>query len=98
MWQEIQAIEVAPSCTGVVRRRLEQATLERIVQGLWGYVTSLAALRNRPELEDALLDLREQLVHYMTARERSFGAEVARKRARRLGVTAFLDDEQEEAA
>jgi len=25
------------------RRRLEQATLQRIVQGLWGYVTSLAA-------------------------------------------------------
>ena len=31
LWQQIQAIEVAPSCTGVVRRRLEQATLERIV-------------------------------------------------------------------
>src|SRR5262249_5594277 len=97
-WQEIQAIEVAPSSTGVVRRRLEQATLERIVQGLWGYVTSLAALRDRPELEDALLELRSQLEHYMATKERSFHAEVSRKRTRRLGVTAFLDDEQGEAA
>ena len=60
-WQEIQVIEMAPSCTGVVRRRLEQATLQRIVQGLWGYVTSLAALRDRLDLEDALLELRRQL-------------------------------------
>jgi len=61
LWQEIQTIEVAPSCTGVVRRRLEQATLERIVQGLWGYVTSMAAVRDRSKLEDALLELRTQL-------------------------------------
>jgi hypothetical protein len=98
LWHEIEAAEMAPSCTGVVRRRLEQATLERIVQGLWGYVTSLAALRDRPELEDALLDLRGQLASYMIARQRSFRAEVARKRGRRLGVTAFLDDEGHEAA
>ena len=65
MWQEIQAIEVAPSCTGVVRRRLEQATLERIVQGLWGYVTSLAVLCDRPELEDALLEVRRRLELYI---------------------------------
>jgi len=97
-WQEIQAIELAPSCTGVVRRRLEQATLQRIVQGLWGYVTSLAALLDRPELEDALLELRRQLEHYMTAKDRSFQAEVSRKRARRLAVTVFLDDVEEEAA
>ena len=51
--QEIQAIEVAPSCTGVVRRRVEHATLQRIVQGLWSYVTSLAALLDRSELADA---------------------------------------------
>src|SRR5262249_2226974 len=44
LWQGIQTIQLSPSRTGVVRRRLEQATLRRIVQGLWGYVTSLAAL------------------------------------------------------
>ena len=71
--------------------------MQRIVQGLWGYVTSLAALLDRPELEDALLELRRQLEHYMTAKDRSFQAEVSRKRARMLGVTAFLDDVQEEA-
>lgn len=98
LWQQIQVIEVAPSCTGVVRRRLDQATLERIVQGLWGYVTSLAALRDCSELDDALLELRRQLEHYMTTKERSFQAEVLRKRARRLAVTAFLDDVAGEAA
>ena len=98
LWQEIPAIEVAPACTGVVRRRLEQVTLQRIVQGLWGYVTSLAALRDRPDLEDALLELRRQLEHYMATKERSFAAEVSRKRARRLAVTAFLDDVEAEAA
>ena len=84
-------IEVAPSCTGVVRRRLEQATLERIVQGLWGYVTTLAVLCDRPELEDALLEVRRHLELYIAAKQRSFRAEVARKRARRLRVTAFLE-------
>src|SRR5262249_10671188 len=98
LWQEIQAIEVAPSSTGVVRRRLEQANLQRIVQGLWGYVTSLAALRERPELGDALQELRRQLEHYMATKERSFQVEVSRKRARWLGVTAFLEDTVEEAA
>ena len=80
-----------------MRRRLEQATLQRIVQGVWGYVTSLAALRDRPELEDALLELRIQLERYMTTKERSFGAEVSRKRTRMLGVTAFLKDVDEAA-
>jgi hypothetical protein len=92
LWAEVQAIEIAPSCTGVVRRRLEQATLQRIVQGLWGYVTSLAALRDRPELEGALVELRGQLERYTESKNRSFRAEVARKRARQLGVTAILTD------
>lgn len=61
-------------------------------------MTSLAALRDRPELEDALLELRIHLERYMTTKARSFRAEVSRKHARLLGVTAFLDDEQEEAA
>ena len=98
LWREVQVIKVAPSCTGVVRRRLEQATLERILQGLWGYVTSLAALRDRLELEDALLDLRRQLGNYTATKGRSFTAEVLRKRAKRLAVTAFLEDVEAEAA
>src|SRR5262249_57201029 len=98
VWREVQTIALAPSSTGVVRRRLEQATLQRIVQGLWGYVTSLAALLDRVELEDALHELRSQLEHYMAVKEHSFRAEVSRKRARRLAVTAFLEDVDEEAA
>ena len=52
-------------------------------------MTSLAALRNRPELEHALQELQRQLEHYMATKARSFQAEVARKRTRSLGVTAF---------
>jgi hypothetical protein len=66
--------------------------------GRWGLRHVLAALRDRPELEDALLELQSQLERYMANKERSFRAEVSRKRARRLGVTAFLDDAKEEAA
>jgi len=60
LWRKIQAIELAPSSTGVVRHRLEQATLERIVQGLWGYVTSLAALHGAPAPKKAFVS---SLVH-----------------------------------
>src|ERR1700730_15605191 len=94
LWEEVRAIQVSPSSTGVVRRRLEEATLERVVQGLWGYLTSMAALRNRPELEDALVELRRQLDRYRASKERSFRADVERKRGRQLAVTAFAGDEE----
>jgi hypothetical protein len=86
LWEEVRSIQVAPGTTGVVRRRIEQATLERIVQGLWGYVTSLAALRELRELEAAVNEVRCQVERYIAARDRSFVAEVARKRARHLRV------------
>ena len=98
LWQEIQAIEVAPSSTGVVRRRLEQATLRRITQGVGGYVTSWPRCVIGRSWRMRCLSYRAQLERYMANKERSFRAEVSRKRARRLGVTAFLDDAKEEAA
>jgi hypothetical protein len=95
-WEEVRSIRLSPSSTGVVRRRIEQATLERIVMGLWGYVTSLAALRDRPELEDALRELRRQLELYIASRNRSFRAEVVRKRLRHLSVSEWSEDAVEE--
>jgi hypothetical protein len=97
-WEEIRSVRISPSSTGAVRRRIEQATLERIVMGLWGYVTSLAALRDRPELEDALRELRCQLERYIDSRDRSFRAEVVRKRLRHLAVSEWSADRVGEEA
>ncbi|MBO0687724.1 MAG: hypothetical protein J2P45_31635 [Candidatus Dormibacteraeota bacterium] len=96
VWEEVQAVEIVPSSTGAVRRRLQQASLQRIVLGLWGYLTALGALRQRPDLEASIAELRRQLERHMEERDRSFPAEVARKRARYLGVTAFLNEEPED--
>ena len=54
-----------------------------------------AAGADGAELEGALLELRGQLERHMASKNRSFRAEVARKRARQLGVTALIgaDDE-----
>jgi hypothetical protein len=79
----------------VVRRRIEQATLERIVQGLWGYVTSLAALQELRELDAAVHEVGCQVERYIAARDRSFVAEVARKRARHLRVMAPAGSDEE---
>jgi hypothetical protein len=93
LWEEIRQIRIAPSTTGVVRRRLEEADELRLVQGLQGYVSSLAARRNRVDLEDALEDFGTVMRRYLDQRGREFTAEVKRKQARQLGVTAFLDGE-----
>ena len=44
-WRDVAAVQVAPESSGVVRRRLDEATEARIVSGLQGYLTSWAALR-----------------------------------------------------
>ena len=46
-WQEIREIRIAPTMTGVVRRRIEQASELKLLQGIQGYATSLAAARGR---------------------------------------------------
>jgi hypothetical protein len=93
LWEEIRRIRIAPSTTGVVRRRLEEADELRLVQGLQGYVSSLAARRDRMDLDDAMEDFGTVLRRYLDSRGRQFASEVRRKQARHLGVTAFLEDE-----
>jgi hypothetical protein len=39
LWREVQAVTISPAVSGVVRRRLHQATEERLVQGLQGYLS-----------------------------------------------------------
>jgi hypothetical protein len=92
VWEEIRTIRIVPSMTGVVRRRLEEANELRLLQGLQGYATSLAARRDRQELGDALEDFERLVSRYLESRGRRFTEEVKRKRARQLGVTAFLEE------
>ena len=98
LWREVQAVIIAPSVSGVVRRRLLQATEERIVQGLQGHVTSWAALRGRRHLHGTLEAVRPILERYLASRGRTFTGEVERKRARLMSVTAFVDEDGPDAA
>lgn len=90
-WQEVQAVRIAPEACGVVRRRLVQAAEARVVQGLQGYLSSWAALRDRHELRATMEAAAPIVERYLASRGRTFAAEVRRKQARLMSVTAFLD-------
>jgi hypothetical protein len=92
VWEEVRAVRIVPTMTGVVRRRLEEASEARLLQGLQGYATSLAARRDRQQLVEAMEDFGTLVSDYLASRGREFAEEVRRKRARQLGVTAFLED------
>lgn len=56
-WEEVQAVRIAPTMTGLVRRRIDQASELRLLQGIQGYATSLAAVRGRNGREEAMRTL-----------------------------------------
>jgi hypothetical protein len=85
---------VAPVSCGVVRRRIAEATEARIVSDLQGYVTSWAALRESYGLRPTMEAVGPILARYLAQRGRTFEAEVRRKRARLLSVTALFDGEE----
>lgn len=58
--------------TGVVRRRLEEANELKLLQGLQGYATSLAARRDREHLGDAMDDFATLVSRYIELRGRGF--------------------------
>lgn len=91
-WARLRELRLAPSATGVVRRRIEGASEERVIRGLMGYASSLAALRGRQTLCQVLRDAEPLVSGYLAGRGRSFAAEVAHKAARLLSVTAPVDD------
>jgi hypothetical protein len=92
LWDEVRAVRITPTSLGVViRRRLEEATEERLLRGSLGYLSSWAALRDWPELETALRGAGPILERHLAAHGRTFRAEVRRKRARLMNVTSFLD-------
>ena len=90
-WEEVQGVRIAPTMTGVVRRRIEQASELKLLQGIQGYASSLAAVRGRDLYGEAMADIRALIPRYLDERGLTFEAEVFRKRARRLGVTSWVD-------
>jgi hypothetical protein len=95
-WEVVQSVRLAPSVLGVVRRRNAEASEERVVQGLAGYVTSLAALRGWDELEAAMELSGPILRRYWESKGRTFLQEVGRKQARRMEVSGWLDGETDD--
>ena len=86
-WAEVQAVAIAPTRTGVIRRRLIEGNEEMTLRGLQGYLTSWAALRGHEELGSTLRALEPRVRKYLGELDRTFGAEVAHKRARLLELT-----------
>jgi hypothetical protein len=95
VWEEIRSIEISPTVTGVVRRRLEEADEYRLLQGFQGYATSLAARRDQSELAEAMEDFGTIVRRYLAGKGREFTEEVKRKQVRHLSVAMPLRDQDE---
>jgi hypothetical protein len=91
-WTDLKAVQLAPASTGIVRQRIEEASEERVVRGLMGFVTSLAALRGQHEAGEAFADAQPLVLKYLASRDRDFKSEVRRKESRLMSVTAPLHD------
>jgi hypothetical protein len=93
VWRLVQGVTISPELLGVVRQRIAQATEERLVQGLQGYLSALAALKGWDELVDALDRTKGLVDAYLLARDRTWAGEVQRKAERSMSVTGWLDEE-----
>lgn len=102
LWEQVQAIRLASNERGVVRGRVDQATEEQLVMGATGYLSSLAAFHDwQGGVVDTMEGVGPILVRYLESRGRTWEAEVARKRARRMSVSGWIDDDldvEEDAA
>jgi hypothetical protein len=92
VWSQLRSAVLAPTSTGIVRQRIDEASEERVVRGLMGFVTSLAALRGHHEAGEAFADAQPLVLRYLAARDRDFVGEVRRKQSRLLSVTAPVPD------
>jgi hypothetical protein len=93
VWEDMQAVRISPTELGVVRRRVEEADELQLVQGLGGYATSLAALKGWRGLDETLEHVGPILLRYLESRGRTWEAEVVRKRAKRMNVSGWIEDD-----
>lgn len=93
VWEDVQAIRLAPSELGVVRGRVSDAAEERLLSGATGYLSSLAGRHDEWQgLAGTLEHIRPILVRYLESRGRTWEALVAAKRAKRMEITGWADD------
>ena len=85
VWEGIRAARIGSPCSSLVRERIRGADRRRLLRGLAGYATSLAALMPAAGLEDAVRDIVPALHAYLAERGTTFDEVCARKRRRRLG-------------
>ncbi len=92
LWEDVQAIRLAPSELGVVRGRVSDAAEERLLSGATGYLSSLAGRHDEWQgLTGTLEHIRPILVRYLESRSRTWDALVAAKRAKRMEITGWAD-------
>jgi hypothetical protein len=86
-WAEVRAVRIAPSRTGVIRRRVSEANETMLVRQLQGHLSSWAAMRGHEELGPTLRALDPRVTRYLRERDRTFASEVRRKRGRLMEVS-----------
>jgi hypothetical protein len=84
VWCAVRAARIGSPCSALVRERVRGADAKRLLRGLAGYATSLAALKPAVGLEDAVRDILPALQAYLAERGTTFHEVSARKRGRRL--------------
>jgi hypothetical protein len=84
VWPQIRAARVGSPCSALVRERVRGSDRRRLLRGLAGYATSLAALMPAAGLEDAMREFMPALQAYLTERGTTFDEVSERKRRRRL--------------
>jgi hypothetical protein len=86
-WWHIQRAEIGSPCSPLVRVRMQAACEQRLVEGLGGYATALAAAAGvEGDPERALQLLAPKLSEYMRRKGTTFEDVVARKRELRLAL------------
>lgn len=85
-WEAVQAVRIGSPGSGLVRERVSRADETRLLRGLGGYLSSLAAGWYENDLDAALGRAAPRLRHYFTQRGVGFAQLVEVKRSRRPGL------------
>jgi hypothetical protein len=79
-WEWLSAVEIGMPSSPLVRVRRRGRDRERLIAGVAGYTSSLAALEDQDELDEVLEELPPAVNGYLATRGRSFRGDVRRKR------------------
>lgn len=85
VWRAIRAAQMGSPRSGLVRQRINEASVERLVRGFVGYGTSLAAADAIPDVETVIASV-PVAQRYVVRRGMALDEVIARKRALRLSA------------